>query len=126
MNNWDLKTYEVAAHQPEIVSTSDDARVLLIALPSGERLQEHEVHERAFVLVVAGEVEISTAAGEGVAASAGHLFEFDPGERHEVEARSDARLALFLTPWPGAGHPGTMTIEEKASARERAREHPSG
>ena len=43
---------------------------------------------------------------ETVNAEPGHLFEFDPGERHEVEARSDARLLLLLTPWPGAGHPG--------------------
>jgi len=31
---------------------------------------------------------------------------FDPGERHEVRARSDARLLLVLAPWPGDGHPG--------------------
>jgi hypothetical protein len=31
---------------------------------------------------------------------------FDPGERHEVRAVSDARLLLVLAPWPGAGHPG--------------------
>ena len=28
-----------------------------------------------------------------------------PNERHEVRAKSDARLVLILAPWPGAGHP---------------------
>jgi hypothetical protein len=41
-------------------------------------------------------------------------------------ARSDARLLLVLAPWPGDGHPGAMSLEDKASARERAREHESG
>jgi quercetin dioxygenase-like cupin family protein len=36
----------------------------------------------------------------------GFFVVFDPGERHEVHARSDARLLLVLAPWPGDGHPG--------------------
>ena len=30
---------------------------------------------------------------------------YDPTERHEVRAISDARLLLLLAPWPGEGHP---------------------
>jgi len=30
---------------------------------------------------------------------------FDPKERHEVRAKTDTRLLLFLAPWPGEGHP---------------------
>jgi hypothetical protein len=48
------------------------------------------------------------------------LVEFDPGERHEITASSDARLLLLLTPWPGDGHPGAMTIREKLYARRHA------
>jgi hypothetical protein len=51
------------------------------------------------------------------------MLEFDPGERHTVSARSDARLLLLLSPWPGDGHPGAMSLEEKATVRERAAEH---
>jgi quercetin dioxygenase-like cupin family protein len=36
---------------------------------------------------------------------AGFLAHFEPGERHEVRATSDARLLLILSPWPGEGHP---------------------
>ena len=39
-----------------------------------------------------------------------------------MRARSDARLLLLLSPWPGAGHPGAMTLDEKAEVRERAKE----
>ena len=38
----------------------------MINLPAGEELQDHQVHERAWILVVDGEVEIE-ADGETVA-----------------------------------------------------------
>jgi quercetin dioxygenase-like cupin family protein len=125
MQSWNLKTVEAEPHQPQILASADDARTILLHLPAGEELQEHEVHERARLVVVDGEVDVAALDGETVAAAAGHLFEFDPGERHTVSARSDACLLLILTPWPGDGHPGAMTLEQKAGARERAAQHPS-
>jgi quercetin dioxygenase-like cupin family protein len=127
MESWDLKTVEVDPHQPRILASGDDARTILLRLPAGEEMQEHEVHERARLIVVDGEVDV--AAGDGAdsaSASAGHLFEFAPGERRTIVARSDARLLLVLSPWPGDGHPGAMTLEEKSEARERAAEHAEG
>ena len=50
------------------------------------------------------------------------MFEFAPGERRAVVARADSRLLLLLTPWPGDGHPGAMTLEQKSEVRERAAE----
>jgi quercetin dioxygenase-like cupin family protein len=123
MQSWDLKTVDAEPHQPQILASADDARTIVLHLPAGEELQEHEVHERARLVVVDGEVDVTALDGEAVAAAPGHLFEFDPGERHTVSARSDARLLLILTPWPGDGHPGAMTLEQKAEVRERAAEH---
>jgi hypothetical protein len=123
MQSWDLKSVEAEPHQPQILASADDARTIVLQLPAGEALQEHEVHERARVVIIEGEVEVSTAAGEVVPATAGYLFEFDPRERHTIAARSDSRLLLILSPWPGDGHPGAMTLEEKAAARQRAAEH---
>ncbi|HEX8754256.1 MAG TPA: cupin domain-containing protein [Solirubrobacterales bacterium] len=123
MQNWNLRTVVVEPHQPQILASADDARTVVIQLPAGEQLDEHEVHERARVVVVDGEVEVRMPAGETVAAGSGHLFEFDPGERRTVAATSDARLLLVLSPWPGDGHPGALTLEEKAEVRERAAEH---
>lgn len=126
MRSWDLRTVEVKPHEPLILASADDARTVVLHLPAGEELQEHEVHERARVVVIEGEVEITTAAGARIGAGGGSLFEFDPGERHTVAARSDARLLLILTPWPGDGHPGAMTLEQKAEVRERAAEQAQG
>jgi redox-sensitive bicupin YhaK (pirin superfamily) len=123
MESWDLKTVEVEPHQPRILASAEDARTIILRLPAGEELQEHEVHERARVLVVDGEVEVAEADGASAAAGAGHLFEFEPGERRAIVARSEARLLMVLSPWPGDGHPGAMSLEEKAQAREKAAEH---
>ena len=71
-------------------------------------------------MIVDGEVEVTSAGGEHVSGGCGLLVEFAPAERHEVIARSNARLLLLLTPWPGAGHPGAMTIRQKLYARRHA------
>src|SRR5262245_38452703 len=120
MRSWDLTTIEAEAHEPEILSSGDDARTILLLLPAGEELQEHEVHEYARIVVVSGEVEVTTPEAGPVSAAAGHMFEFAPGERRSVSARGEARLLIVLTPWPGDGHPGALTLEEKAAVRERA------
>ena len=125
LRSWDLKTVRVEPREPEILSTGDDARAILLSIPAGEKLQEHEVHERARIVVIDGRVDVVTPEGEEVSAAAGHMFEFAPGERHTVAARADATVLLLLTPWPGDGHPGAMTLEEKADVRERAAEHGS-
>jgi quercetin dioxygenase-like cupin family protein len=124
MESWDLKTVEVEPRQPRILASGDDARSIVLNLPEGEEMQEHEVHERARLIVIDGVVDVTTESGEDFAnARAGHLFEFDPGERRTIVARSDARLLYVLSPWPGDGHPGAMTLEEKAKAREKAAQH---
>jgi len=123
MQSWELKALEVEPHQPEILASAEDARTIVLDLPAGEELQEHEVHERARVVVIDGAVDVTTPDGGAVAAGAGHLLEFDPGERHTIAARADARLLLILTPWPGDGHPGAMTLEQKAEAHQRAQQH---
>jgi quercetin dioxygenase-like cupin family protein len=122
MDSWDLRTVAAEAHEPQILSSREDARVILLTLPAEEELQEHEVHERARLLVIDGEVDVTTPDGEREPGAAGHLFEFEPGERRRLLARSDARLLMVLTPWPGDGHPGAMSLEEKGEARERAAE----
>ena len=123
MRTWDLKSIAAEPHEPQILSTADDARAILLRLPAGEELQEHEVHEHTRLVVIDGEIETTTAEGERISAGTGQMFEFEPGERRTVAAKADARLLLLLTPWPGDGHPGALSLEEKATARERAAEH---
>jgi quercetin dioxygenase-like cupin family protein len=123
MDSWHINALDVEPRKPHIVSSSGDARAIVLSLLEGEHLRDHQVHERAWVVLIAGEVEISTVAGARVTGGPGLLVEFGPGERHEVTALSDARFLLMLTPWPGEGHPHTMTLEQKAEVRARAAEH---
>lgn len=105
MDHFDLRTLDLQPHQPQILqSARGEGRAIAINLPAGEALQEHEVHERSYLVVLDGEVEVE--AGETITATSGTLAVFDPHERHEVRAKSDARLLLVLAPWPGDGHPG--------------------
>jgi quercetin dioxygenase-like cupin family protein len=105
MQTWNLSELDVQPHQPEVLASDDEGRVIAIRLPAGERLQEHQVHERAWLVVASGAVEIDDAAGETVSGGPGLLAAFDPNERHEVRATEDTRLLLVLSPWPGDGHP---------------------
>ena len=105
MQTWNLNEIEVEAHKPQVLDSEDEGRAIVINLPAGEQLKEHQVHERAWLLVTDGEIEVADANSDSVTGSAGLLAIFDPNERHEVTAKSDARLLLVLSPWPGEGHP---------------------
>ena len=104
METWDIASLAVEPHQPEVLRSDPEARVIAINLPAGAELQEHQVHERAWVMVAGGEVEIEQD-GSTVSGGPGFIAHFDPQERHEVRAKTDSRLLLFLAPWPGKGHP---------------------
>jgi quercetin dioxygenase-like cupin family protein len=107
VEHWDLTGLDVEPHHPQILASKrGESRTIALRLPAGEELQEHQVHERAHLVVIEGEVEISQDGGEAVTGGPGLLAVFAPGERHEVRARTDSRLLLVLAPWPGAGHPG--------------------
>ena len=104
MQTWDTRTLDVEPHRPQVLHSEEEGRTIVINLPAVEELQDHQVHERAWMLVVDGEVEIEAANGT-VTGGPGFLALTEPKERHEVRAKSDARLVLILAPWPGPGHP---------------------
>ena len=104
MQTWDTRTLEIEAHHPQVLRSDDEIRAIAIELPADEQLQEHQVHERAYVFVVDGNVAIEHG-GDRVTGGAGTLVHFEPNERRTVTATSDARLLLILAPWPGVGHP---------------------
>jgi quercetin dioxygenase-like cupin family protein len=104
METWDVRMLPVEPHHPQVLRSDEETRAIAINLPGGEQLQEHQVHERAYVLVVDGEVEINQD-GDTVAGGCGLVAHFAPNERRTIRAVSDARLVLVLSPWPGVGHP---------------------
>ena len=105
MQSWDLTALDVEPRQPEVLISAGEGRAIAIQLPAGEALDEHQVHERAWVVVVSGQVELVDTDGATVSGGPGLFAEFDPNERREVRATEDSRVLLILTPWPGAGHP---------------------
>jgi quercetin dioxygenase-like cupin family protein len=104
MDHWDIASLDVQPRQPEVLRSDDETRVISINLPAGEALQDHQVHERAWLVVAAGEIEVE-GDNETVSGGPGLLVHFEPNERHEVRAKGDSRLILLLAPWPGEGHP---------------------
>jgi len=105
VETWNLNELEVEPHAPQVLDSEAEGRAIVINLPAGEQLQEHQVHERAWMLVTDGEIEVTDADGGSIKGGPGLLAIFDPRERREVTATKDSRLLLVLSPWPGKGHP---------------------
>ena len=103
MDSWDIRSLDVEPHRPQVLRTDAEARVIAINLPGGEEMQEHQTHERGYLLVAEGEIELEHA-GETVTGGSGFVAHFEPKERGEVRAKGDSRLVLILGPWPGEGH----------------------
>jgi quercetin dioxygenase-like cupin family protein len=105
VQTWDTRSLDVEPHQPQVLHSDGEGRTILIDLPAGEELKEHQVHERAWIIVVEGRVEIENSSGTTFEAGPGGLALAEPNERREVRAREDSRIVLVLAPWPGEGHP---------------------
>ena len=104
MDVWQLTEEELDPDHPRILRTDPGAnRVIALALPAGELLQDHEVRERALVFLIQGEAVVR-CDGTETELTAPALMHFDPSERHEVEARTDTRLTLCLAPWTEGYH----------------------
>ena len=106
MDSWDVTTLDVEVHKPVLLRSDEGAaRAIAINLPAGDELQEHEVHEHAYLVLLSGKLEIDHGGGTQTAGP-GFVAHWEPHERHEVRATEDSRFVLILAPWPGPGHPG--------------------
>ena len=105
MKAWNAADMDVAPHHPLVLDSADEGRLIVIELPAGEEMQKHRVHERAWLMIARGTVEIDDADGETLGGGPGLIAEFSPNEIRTVRAIESARLLLLLTPWPGEGHP---------------------
>ena len=131
MQTWDLGSLDVKAHQPEVITSDDEGRAIVIELPAGEELGEHQVHERAWVLVVSGEVELTDSSGES-----GHR---GPGPAGRLRAQRAPRgagggrleaaapalaLAGRRAPERLAGSSSPCQVGREARVADRGRLHP--
>jgi quercetin dioxygenase-like cupin family protein len=104
MQTWDINALQIEPHQPQVLRSDKESRAIAIRLPDGEELQDHQVHERTYLLVADGSIEV-VHDEQRVTGGPGFLAHFEPNERRSVRALSDTRLVLVLAPWPGVGHP---------------------
>jgi quercetin dioxygenase-like cupin family protein len=105
VQSWNLMEIDAPGGtiDPQVLTTEDGARAIAIRLEAGQTMDDHQVRERAWVVVIEGEVAIRV--GDEVARGGiGTLVTFAPGERHAVSSEAGARLLLLLAPWPGDGH----------------------
>jgi len=105
MQSWQLMDVETpgGSRSPVVLHSDDEARAVLIQLDPGQALGDHQVHERAWIVVLDGSVRIE-ADGETFTGGPGFLARFDAAERHAIATDTGARLLLLLAPWPGEGH----------------------
>jgi hypothetical protein len=73
VKSWNLKALDLKHRLPEILSSTSEARAIALDLRAGESLPDHEVHERARLVIVDGEVQVTSAAGERVSGGGGLL-----------------------------------------------------
>ena len=105
MESWALSAIDTPGGtlSPVVLQSEHEARAVLIGLHAGQELGDHEVKERAWIVVLEGEIEIESG-GQTMTAGPSTLVAFAPGERRTVRSSGVARILLLLAPWPGEGH----------------------
>jgi mannose-6-phosphate isomerase-like protein (cupin superfamily) len=105
VQSWNLTEIEAPGGtvDPAVLTTDDGARAIAIRLDAGQTMNDHQVRERAWVVVVEGRAQIRSG-DEFVDGGVGTLVTFAPGERHAVSSVDGARVLLILAPWPRPGH----------------------
>ncbi|MHB8735520.1 MAG: cupin domain-containing protein [Terriglobales bacterium] len=80
---------------------ADDLRLLLIAMESGAKMQEHHADGTVYIHALQGTLCVHIGEQSHVL-HAGQLLTVAPGILHDVEAREDA-VCLLTIAWPGRG-----------------------
>jgi quercetin dioxygenase-like cupin family protein len=106
VQSWNVKEIEVpeGTRRAEALETVDGARAIIIRLTPGEELGEHQVRERAWLMVVDGSARVEAGGGDVVEAGPGTLLTFEPDERHKVSSVGGTRIVMILSSWPADGH----------------------
>jgi quercetin dioxygenase-like cupin family protein len=105
VQSWNLLDLETpgGTRSPIVLHSTDEARAVLIGIGAGQEMGDHQVHEHAYVVVLAGRVRIE-AGGEALDAGPGTLVRFEENERRRVSSAEGGRILLLLPPGPAPGH----------------------
>jgi quercetin dioxygenase-like cupin family protein len=105
VQSWDVREIDAPAgtRLAAVLETVDGARAIIIRLAPGEELGDHQVRERAWLMVAEGTARV-VASADVVEAGPGTLLTFEPGERHSVASVSGARIVMILSSWPAEDH----------------------
>ncbi len=82
-------------HRQVTLFRGDGLSILLFDFEPGGSLRQHAADGDVTVLVVDGEITMSTPNGEHLMPS-GHLLVLRPGVRHDVRARTASRMLLTV------------------------------
>lgn len=88
---------------PVVLYSGEEGRAILVGFEPGQELGEHEVREHAWLITVAGFVDVVTAE-QTIRVEVGTLVRLERAERRTIRSPSGARVLLVLAPWPGPGH----------------------
>jgi hypothetical protein len=104
---WNLLAIESpqGTRDPHVLHEDEGSRGLLLIMNAGQRLEEHEVRENTWALVVEGAIEVSAAGSDdALVVEQGSLVYWKAQERRSISSPQGARMLMILTPWPGEGH----------------------
>jgi redox-sensitive bicupin YhaK (pirin superfamily) len=90
----DLKLLAVPAHAATTVSEAGDARLVTLDLEPEEAMTAPDGVAPAWLMPIAGEVELRDERGQRVLAGPASLVELDADDLPEVRGRTRARLLL--------------------------------
>ena len=81
-----------------------DLRVVLIALQTGARLEEHHAPGRITVHALDGHLRVGVS-GQAIDLPQGHIVTIAPAIRHDVEALEESAFLLTIA-WPASAQAG--------------------
>ena len=64
MRSWDLASVDVRPGRPVVLHSVPQGRAIAIDLPAGTALDDHEVHEGAWLVVAEGRVRVAAESQE--------------------------------------------------------------
>ena len=87
--------WRVNGHNARTLIKYEDFRVVLIALKTGARVEEHQSDQHVTVQALSGRMRLCLS-DETVELAAGELLALDRGVAHDVEALEDSLLLLSM------------------------------